>query len=178
MKKVLVVLLMLLICLAYFYSVRTNSPQKKVAAREKEKIQKGLQQVTDELTNNYPKTAEMVVEYHNKIMNYQYSQYMQEELVRPAIEATRMLYTKELLELNAAEFQENALLQEIQSNKQRSLFILQSKIMSTRYNADETAAVVKVIHATNVKDMVREYMVVKEDGYWKISGWSSVEEEE
>lgn len=142
------------------------------------KIEQGIKEVKEQLTSAYPKTAEEVIEYHNKIMNYQYSRYMQEEYVKPAVEIVRMLYSKEILGLNLVESQEESLLKEIQANQQQSVFILQSKIISTRYDSEETTAVVKVIHSTNIKDMTREYMLIKEDGNWKISGWNSVEEEQ
>lgn len=178
MKKLLVILIMLLLCVGYFYAVRANNPQKKYAQREIQKIEQGIKEVKEQLTSAYPKTAEEVIEYHNKIMNYQYSRYMQEEYVKPAVEIVRMLYSKEILGLNLVESQEESLLKEIQANQQQSVFILQSKIISTRYDSEETTAVVKVIHSTNIKDMTREYMLIKEDGNWKISGWNSVEEEQ
>lgn len=178
MKKLLVILVMLLLCVGYFYAVRANNPRKKYAQREIQKIEQGIKEVKDNLTSAYPKTAEDVIEYHNKMMNYQYSRYMQEEYVKPAIETVRMLYSKELLELNSIESQEDALLKEIRANKEQSVFILQSKTISTRYDAEETTAIVKVVHSTNIKDMTREYVLIKEEESWKINGWSNVEEEE
>ncbi len=178
MKKVLLILFMLLLCVGYFYAVRTNNPRKKYADRERQKIELGIAETKNKLAQEYPKTAEGVIEYHNTIMSYQYSQYMKEEYVKPAIEAVRMLYSQELLDLNSIEAQESALLSEVQSNKEQKVFILQNKTVSTRYNADDTSAIVRVIHYTNIKDMAREYELIKEDGNWKINGWSSVEEEQ
>ncbi|MHC1748962.1 MAG: hypothetical protein AB9856_11630 [Cellulosilyticaceae bacterium] len=176
MKKIVLVMLMLLLCVGYFLAVRSKN--EKPVEKYKEGIEVLLKTENDALTTAYPKTPEAVIENHSKIMEYQYSSQMEQGLVDEAVATIRLLYSKTLLDLNPEDQQEFIMVGELLENKENKIHIIKSEIEQVDYNKKKDEATIKVKHYTTKGDKERKYNLILEKGKWKIDGWENIKPEE
>lgn len=176
MKKLILIMSMVVLCAGYFLIVRDRND--KPIEKYKEGIEVLLQTETTRLETEYPKTPEAVIESHNKIMEYQYSQQMEQGLVDEAVIALRHLYSEALLEMNPKEQQEFIMVGELLDNKQNKIHMIKSEIETVEYSSKKDAATIKVKHYTTKGDKLRNYDLVLENNKWKINGWKNIKPEE
>ncbi|MBE6023145.1 MAG: nuclear transport factor 2 family protein [Cellulosilyticum sp.] len=158
----------------------SNEGDMKQAASGSSKeidVKKEINQIADELNQEYPTEADQVVEIHNQLMGIAYKYPMDDEAIKSYVETIRELYSNEFKELNPQESQIEALKKEHEtmSGEQMELVISEVTEVYVAQNdqGEAIGAEVNVLHATNQGSTVRTYLLTKEDGKWKINGWEN-----
>lgn len=153
--------------------VATNQNPKKVDAT------KEIDRIAKQIEKDYPSDAEAVVELHNELMGICYRYSMDEKDVKNYAHTIRQLYSNKFKELNPEETQIEALNKERETMGTEQMELITSKITEIYVAQDdqgeEMSAEINVAHATNLGGTVRTYLLIKEDGLWKINGWETME---
>lgn len=168
MRKIIVALGLILMCVAYFVHIRTGV----VKMDSKNKVDVLINNEKDQLAQVYPDSPKGVIESHNRLMKYEYSKEIRDEDIGLLIETMRMLYSAELLKHNSLEKQEASLSVEIAKNKEKGLYIIDSEIGDILYKGVEKAIVI-VKHFTTMGDITRDYHLTQENSEWKIESWEN-----
>lgn len=168
MKKAVVLIIMVFICGIYIYSIRGKVAKVK---KNKPTQKELLEQIKEDILTSYPPKLQEVIEIANQILMIQYSKEMQEEDIALAVETNRLLYAKELLDMNVKEVQEENLKQQIALNKLQSAYMIGSKVEGIEYNKQDKTAQATVIYYTTKSDIQREYELIQEDNQWKLYTW-------
>lgn len=169
MKKGIVILIMILICSVYFFSVK-----RTVKDIEKEgvmRIDRLLQKEKTKLETEYPQTVEQLLKINNELIKLEYSRDMMPELAPLAVEIARLMYSSELLMLNDAELQVELLVEELARNLENELYVIGSEIQDISYKQDSELLTAAVLHYTTNGDVKRDYKLREEEGKWKIYNW-------
>ncbi|WP_069999877.1 DUF6715 family protein [Cellulosilyticum sp. I15G10I2] len=171
MKKMLLVLFMIALCASFFFIV---SNRKSDLSRESRNIDilSELQKDRNNIAENYPGSPKELIELHNKIMSYLYSQKMQDEYVDLYSDTIRNLYSEDILSLNSKESQAETILLEKEENQIKMVKLLESKIEEVIYLDNENMAQVKVLYYINSGDITRIYSLENTSEGWKITGWN------
>lgn len=151
-----------------------NEAFKSVEAR--------IDEIDKKIESNYPEKVKEIVEIHNELMAIAYKYPMNEEEVEKYVKTIRKLYSLEFLEINPEAAQIEALDKERESMSEESMELIASNIDDVYIAQDndgkEVSAEVNVLHATTQGSLARTYLLIKEDGLWKINGWENMKSEE
>lgn len=152
-----------------------KSTKKEHGAKGK----KTLEEYKSELEKEYPSTPGEVMAIYNELLEVAYDGTMTEEETAIYVKIVRMFYTEAFKSINPEETQLKNLKHELEYNKENAIRMVTSSVgpiyILTDGNGNETQAYITVTHAMNVKSDVRKYLFCKENGYWKINGWESVQ---
>ncbi|MGL4800468.1 MAG: DUF6715 family protein [Cellulosilyticaceae bacterium] len=176
MRKVLAVLLMFLVCTVYVMSIRTDDKGNRTEGAtqqtsvEQVDVKQGIQEIYDTVKIAYPTTPKEVMQYYNKLMQYQYSKEAIIEDAPLAVDTMRMFYSKGLLNLNDYNRQIELFSAEVEANKENKLYLIESDIKSIAFT-QENMALIEVVHTTTTKELERQYWMIREDEVWKIHKW-------
>ena len=165
MRKVVAVLIIVLVTMIYFVSVRKDVEQKNTT----QMISSQIEQTITSYQEDYPETIEDVVRGHAALMKLQYSEGTDAIDIPLTVEGLRLFYAEETLVLNTEESQIATVTQEIASNALSGIYLIQSDLEGITYKEEEV--IVKMKHATTKGDVYREYILITENGQWKIKEW-------
>jgi hypothetical protein len=165
MKRILALLIVMLVSLIYFTTLRTKTEQQTREAN----VTAQLEEKYEHYAENYPKTIEDVLIGHDTFMKLQYSQGMTKEDVSLSVKGIRLFYAKKTLELNPEATQIVNLENDLITNKEKGFYLLDSKIGVITYQGEEV--LVKVTYDTTTGQIEREYILSIEDDLWKIREW-------
>lgn len=182
MKKIIAVLVMGVIIAVYCFSLRSAGEEKKEVSASIP-VSERLQTIKEELEESYPSTPKEVIEEHNQLMLLGYSSGIKDEDFTTYAEALRMLYTKRLQEVNPIETQVSGLISERLKNEDDPLIMINNEvgdvtIVKNAQNAEDESAEIMVKHGTNKGYISKKYMLIKEDGMWKIQSWETQKSED
>ena len=173
MKKMLIIFIMIGLCIGFFFMVN-NRKFETTDKSKKIDIEANLKEQNEKLDKNYPSEPKEIIEIHNQLMSYLYSQNMKDEYIELYVDTVRKLYDKELLDLNTKIDQKNFIIMDREKNKEKPMKLLGSKIEEVTINNAE--AEIKVIHYLDKGDLSRIYTLKRESGLWKILSWESAKE--
>ncbi len=182
MKKIIAVLVMGVIIAVYCFSLSSAGEEKKEASAFMPVSEK-LQTIKQKLEESYPSTPKEVIEEHNQLMLLGYSSGIKDEDFTAYAEALRMLYTKRLQEVNPIETQVSGLISERLKNEDDPLIMINNEvgdvtIVKNAQDAEDESAEIMVKHGTNKGYISKKYMLIKEDGMWKIQSWETQKSED
>lgn len=172
MRKGFAILIMLLVCSVYVISIKQDpkgSNEKKGSVDLNKQISK-LEILNAEIQQNYPSTPKAVIEANNRIMSYHFSKDMTPEEVGIAVDTLRLLYSKELLELNDRQQQIDQLTLEILNTQLEEAYLEESTIDTIEF-VDDYLTIVEVSYHLSSGKNLRTYYVIRENGQWKIHSW-------
>lgn len=181
MKKIIAVLAMGVIIAIYCFSLKNVGEEKAVAialpALER------LQVIKQSLEKSYPSTPKEVIEEHNQLMLIGYSAEIKDEDFTTYAEVLRMLYSQRLQEVNPIQIQVSGLISERLKNEDNPLIMISNEVLDTTIiknvqDEEEDSAEVTVKHGTNKGSITKKYLLIKEDGLWKIQSWETQTNEE
>ena len=158
------------LCIFYFVSVqkKTSTP---ITSLKKPNIEKQLESQQTQILDQYPKTPQALIEFHNELMRTYYRSQKNAQETELYVDTIRLLYSNELLQLNDRALQISGLLQEAETYKQTPIILLKSETKEIDFLEKEDKATMRVIHFTNKSDINRLYTLKKQDGLWKIDEW-------
>lgn len=165
MRKSIMIIIMVLICGMYFYSVRAGFKEKN--EEEKVVVEEVLQEQKIKLTTTYPTTIEELLQINNQLLKLQYSKDMTKEVAPLAVETMRLMYASELSALNNQVVQETLFVEELERNVEKKMYIISSEIKSIDYKEKNAT----VIYYTTSGDIQRDYKLIQEAGKWKLYSW-------
>lgn len=168
MRKIIVTLGLVLMCIMYFILIRKDIVEKD----SNSKIDVLINKEKNELTQTYPSSPKDIVESHNRLMQYEYSKEIRDENIPLLLETMRMVYSEELLKANSLESQQTSLLIEIANNREKGLYMIGSQLGDILYS-DEDKVTITVKHFTTLGDIVRNYNLIEENKKWKINHWEN-----
>ena len=166
---------------------RMNQPSgdsdKQVTQNEASKsVEAKIDEIDKKIENNYPEKVKEIVEIHNELMAIAYKYPMNEEEVKKYVSTVRKLYSLEFLEINPEAAQIEALDKERQSMSEENMELIASNIdevyIAQDNEGEEVSAEVNVLHVTNQGSLERTYLLIKEEGLWKINGWETAKPQE
>lgn len=175
MKKLLLTLVMVGICVIFFFSVRGRGKTVNTDSQTI-RLEKELASCKEQLEQDYPETPKEVVEIYNKLMGLLYSSSMKDQYITTYVEIVRELYSKELLELNTQEAQEMGIKLSREEQIDSPLIIIGSEVQEVirvkeNDSIKEDDVQVEVTYYMNSGDINRTYHLIKEDDKWKINSW-------
>lgn len=183
MKKVIAIIVMGIIIGVYILSIKNTGETKKTVLTNLPPVSERLQVIKEEIEEHYPATPKEVIEKHNELMEIGYSTDIKDEDFEAYAQNLRMLYTKQLQELNPLEEQVNKLIAERILSEDKPLIIITSEIEDITIVKDsstdeEKSAEAIVKHGTNKGSTIKKYRLIKEDGMWKIQAWETQKSED
>ena len=187
MRKTMGILLMVVVVGGFVWMIKDKLPiaEKTEAITEqnpnKVDATKEIDKIAKQIKKDYPSDAEAVVELHNELMGICYRYSMNEKAVKSYVDTIRQLYSNKFKELNPEDAQIQALNKEYETMDTEQMELIASKIteiyVAQNDQGEEISAEVNVAHATNLGGTTRTYLLVKEDGLWKINGWETTKED-
>lgn len=179
MRKAIALVIMIVVCSIYFIAM--NYTDEGIGMGKKLGLGEGkisypkdtIEKIIMEIETEYPATPKMLMELNNHIMQCQYSEDSDDDVIIETVKALRMLYSNDLLQLNSYEKQLENLKDELDKNHADKLYLTRSTIKTIVFPSPENA-LVEVLHETTKKSERREYRLVKEKGLWKIHSWSNL----
>lgn len=183
MRKVIALLIMMAAVGFYsFHIMNVGSDKKDTESSQvtaNDSVEEKLNKYEEEIQNNYPDTPTKVMQLYNRLLDIAYSGQMTDEETGQYVKVVRMLYSDAFAGLNPEEVQLEGLLADLENNKKQDAHIVVSTVGEVYVLQDEkgeqTEAAVTVEHAMNHSGVQRQYLLVKENGKWKINGWESRE---
>lgn len=163
---------------------RPSGDSDKQATQNKasKSVEAKIDEIDKKIEEHYPEKVKEIVEIHNELMAIAYKYPMNEEETEKYVKTIRKLYSLEFLEINPEEMQIEALNKERESMSEESMELIASNIDEVYIAQDndgkEVSAEVNVLHATNQGSLERTYLLVKEEGLWKINGWENAKPQE
>lgn len=158
-----------------------NADKTVTQNKEANSIEAKIDEIDQKIENDYPEKAKDIVEMHNELMAIAYKYPMDEEAVKKYVKTIRKIYGLEFLEINPEEVQIKTLNEERQAMSEEEMELITSNIdevyVAKDSDGEEVSAEVNVLHATSQGSLGRTYLLVKEDGLWKINGWESMNPE-
>ena len=106
MRKVVAALIIVLVTMIYFVSVRNNAEQKSITLSLRSQVEKTVEYYKE----NYPVSAESVAKGHAEMMKLQYSNGIDDADIAYTVEGVRLFYCEETLLLNDEDTQTQALM--------------------------------------------------------------------
>lgn len=178
MNKAIALVIMIVVCSIYFIAMNDTGEEIGIVKKQEQILDDevnvdAIQKIIQEIETAYPETPKMLIEFNNRIMQYQYSKDANDGMIKETLKALRMLYSEELLQLNSYEKQVENLKIEIEKNHREKLYLTKNTIKSIGFPSPENAFV-EVVHETTKESERRQYTLVKEKGLWKIHSWSSL----
>lgn len=188
MKKVIVGLIMAGIIGFYVFHLLNVGKEEKTSTDSQninketdpnDKHAERLKKCRDLLENEYPSTPGEVMAVYNELLDIAYGGTMTDDEIASYVQIVRLCYTEAFRAINPEETQLANLKDELSANKKNGIKMVTSKVgpiyILTDADGEETQAYITVTHAMNVSGDVRKYLFCKENGYWKINGWESMQ---
>jgi len=184
MRKVIGVL-MLFVCVGggiwmTFNKTSTTEKSADTKMTQTEKTNNALtliDEIDNKIENNYPEKVKDIIDVHNDLMAICYKYPMDEVATQKYVDTIRKIYSAEFLEINPKESQIEQINKERQTMGERKMELLASDIddvyIAQDDKGEEVSAEVNVLHGTTKESIVRTYLLIKEDGSWKINGWKA-----
>lgn len=154
------------------------SRKEKVAERTKSEKTAYEMVMEIDLDQNYPGDPQGVIKLNNEITVLLYGGAILEEQIEPVILQQRMLFAKELLDLNQAEAQvlmATAQIEDIKNAGQRVLGVTYKEPVYDPADDNLCSVYVMQFTSTNVSNSLK-YDLIKEGGKWKILQFYFAEE--
>lgn len=135
-----------------------------------------------DMQNDYPSTARDVVKLQCRFMKSIYNESLEESDLSKLNEQTRVLYAGELLNENPKSEQFANLKRDVEDFQSASKIYVnytvdsENNVKYSKENGQEYAIVYVtcgIKESGNTNAVVAEYVLLKEDGQWKILGWQS-----
>lgn len=135
-----------------------------------------------DMQNDYPSTARDVVKLQCRFMKSIYNESLEESELSKLNEQTRVLYAGELLNENPESEQFANLKRDVEDFQSASKIYVnytvdsENNVKYSKENGQEYAIVYVtcgIKESGNTNAVVEEYVLLKEDGQWKILGWQS-----
>ena len=159
-----------------------DSDKQVIQNKASKSVEAKIDEIDKKIEGSYPEKVKEIVEIHNELMAIAYKYPMNEEETEKYVKTIRKLYSLEFLEINPEEMQIEALNKERESMSEESMELIASNIDEVYIAQDndgkEVSAEVNVLHATNQGSLERTYLLVKEEGLWKINGWENAKPQE
>ena len=159
-----------------------DSDKQVIQNKASKSVEAKIDEIDKKIEGSYPEKVKEIVEIHNELMAIAYKYPMNEEETEKYVKTIRKLYSLEFLEINPEEMQIEALNKERESMSEESMELIASNIDEVYIAQDndgkEVSAEVNVLHATNQGSLERTYLMVKEEGLWKINGWENAKPQE
>lgn len=180
-----IIVLVALIVLGIYIHI-TNKSKNSAQQAEKNMTEATVLMQLD-LENQYPKTVRDVVKLHCRILKCIYNEELQEKDLKILNDQIRQLLAEELLEENEESEQFAELLNEIgnfQSAGKRFISYAIDAEENVEYKEVNGVEYAIVYVTCNIKEgkttdaLQEEYLLVKEDGQWKILGWQGIAAED
>lgn len=157
----------------------TEKPtERKTTQAEKTNDARSLiDEIDNKIENDYPEKVKGIIDIHNDLMEICYKYPMDETAIEHYTDTIRKIYSAEFLEINPKESQIEQLNKERQTMGEQNMELLASNIEDVYIAQDdkgeEVSAEVNVLHGTTKGSTARTYLLIKEDGIWKINGWKT-----
>lgn len=136
-----------------------------------------LETINEKIISNYPETPEAVLGVYNELLKVGYGGAMTDEEVPAYVEVVRKVYTDGFNELNPVENQIAGFKAELTANP--DVRVTASRVTSVNIlqneQGEEVEASVTVQHLMNNSVGERKYVLLKENGLWKINGWEGAQ---
>ena len=187
MRKMIGVLMMVAVVVVGFLFMMNQSDTttqeentKTVASETKtyKDAQSAIDSIKKQIEENYPTTAEGVVELHNELMGICYKYDMSDKDIENYVKTIRKIYASSLTEINPEADQIAQLKEERKTMSSEQMELITSKIteiyVAKNDSGKEVSAEINVAHATNLGGTNRTYFLSKEDGLWKINSWETM----
>lgn len=175
-KSIVIAVLCIALILFYFNYLSNRS--------SKQKTQRQLDELAalseHDMLNEYPKTARDVVKMHCRFFKVFYGQSLTDDDLYTLNKQIRYLYAAELLNYNS----EDAMLKSLKSNiektskekyKYKSYILPEASQVKTYTQNGQEMATMEVQIMVDTKDasgyVFMQYVLVKENGQWKILAW-------
>lgn len=179
-------LVLLAVVIIGFYFYLTN--QSKNSDKQAEENMTELQMLRQyDLENQYPKTVREVVKLHCRLLKCIYNGELEENDLEALNAQARQLFAEELLSENEEKEQFADLMKEVEDFR-NSGKIYVSYIIDIeddiQYKTAEGIDFAMLNVTCNIREggttngIKEQYLLVKEDGQWKILGWQGIEDTE
>lgn len=179
MRKVIAILIVAAAVgyyILHMMNVGSNTQQGKINAADTA-VGEQLETINEKIISHYPETPEAVLELYNELLKVGYGGSISDEDVPAYVEVVRKLYTKGFNDLNPVENQIAGFKAELKTNS--DLRITGSRVSAVNIlqneQGEEIEASVTVQHLMNNSAGTRKYVLLKEDGLWKINGWEGAQ---
>lgn len=171
MRKAIAFLIMIALGVGFYFYVGTKIQSESKPTSKFEQL------MEYDLDQSYPSTPEEVMALYQKIIQYLYSNKVQNQEIEPLISMQRKLFHSELLALNPTEIQTIKVQAEIEKNKETNVKIFDIKQGSVEFiDLKQDKAKMKVIHfISGGEKQYLEYYLIKENDQWKILAWKSID---
>ncbi|MGN0367780.1 MAG: DUF6715 family protein [Wujia sp.] len=173
-----VILAVFFVALVLFYfNYLSNKSSTRCNTTQKEELQKLLEY---DMTLDYPNTPRDVAKLHNRYFKLFYGQSLSDEVLEKLNEKVRNLYCSELLAINPKDESLQRLKADIKDMKEKSLKYKlcelpeASQVETFTKDGKEMASLEVQITLNSSDEMgyfYQQYIMVKENGLWKIYGW-------
>lgn len=177
MKKFFAVLVMIGICVGFFFSVRDRIPEAIEINTEGRAYtsRKLIEAENKKIAENYPATPQQLIESYNKLLKVGYGNNMSEEYVDLYIDTVSQLYSSELLEMNSVESLKETFKAELE-DQENAVHIIEAKTLGVIEKAkadggEATEVSLQVNYYTTSAEFLRTYYLKKEQDKWKIYSW-------
>lgn len=177
MKKFFAVLLMIGICVGFYFSVKDRIPEaiKINTQGESYTAKKLIEDENKAIEEQYPETPQQVMEAYNKLLKIGYGNKMSEEYVELYIDTVSKLYSSELLAMNSVDTLKTAFKAELADEENR-VYIIDAKMLGviekvTEEGKTPTEVTIQVNYYTKKSEFLRTYYLKNEQEQWKIYSW-------
>lgn len=175
-KTTVIALVLVIIVLVYFNHLSNKSSQERTKRVETEVEQL----INYDMLGEYPKTPRDVVKMHCRYFKIFYSESLSDDELVLLNQQVRHLYSKELLSYNPENINLNELKDNIEEMKKEKysyrVYELPEASQIKEYTQNGVNMATMEITVTLDMDdsmgyMYIQYVLVEEDGKWKIQGW-------
>ena len=179
-RTLTVTFLLAALLLFYFNHLSNKSAERREKAHKTE-IQNLIKY---DMVNEYPKTPREVVKLHCRFQKEFYNQDMSDKELSDMNQQVRKLYSEELLEVNPegnslVALKNNIEKMEDEGYNYKSYELPQPSQVKTYTSDGKEMAVMTVTLTITIDDKMGykdiEYVLVKENGRWKILGWADTQ---
>lgn len=176
MRRWIAAIIIVLVSVNFYLSIKRKQP----VVKNKMDVSYMLEEIKQNIDEDYPSNPLEVVNIHNRLMDILYGKELADEEVELVAHLQRKLYWEKLLLLNPEDKQLEEIKNELLLNKEKNTKVISSKVIESRYNTSENF-IAKVIHYTNKEDILRKYILKEEfnegpnnQKQWKIYGWKEL----
>lgn len=180
--RFIIILILAAVVVLAVYIRLTNQSRNSNQQAEENLTETEILKMYD-LTNQYPKTVRDVVKMHCRYFKCMYNEELEEEEYRTLNSQVRQLYAQELLNENVESEQFADLLTEVEDfHTANKIFIsytidAEENVQYSEVDGVEYAIVFvnyNIKEGTVTDSQQEEYLLIKENGQWKILGWQGV----
>lgn len=171
--KIFLIICFIIIAVAVFY---TNNRIKNTP----KPVSKFDEIMLYDFENEYPQTPEELISLNDKIITYIYSENILDEEIEPLLNIQKNLFAKTLIDLNNENEQLESTKEQIKSNKDNKLWIVNTKLSPTQYseNSKSICTINVLYYMSRGSNIERNYTLIKEENKnWKIFRWEDIQKD-